>query len=129
MRVQRGFFESRSKARAAIEAGLVSANGFAVSKPAEPLSEDAVIEAAPAFAWVARSGLKLVAGLDAFGVDPAGQVCLDLGSSTGGFTDVLLARGAAKVFAVDVGHDQLHASLRDRPKVVSLERRARAARR
>lgn len=119
--VERGFFESRTKARAAIEAGLVRVNGVLLSKPAEPIDERATIEASAAHPWVSRAGLKLDAGLDAFGVDPAGRLCLDIGASTGGFMQVLLARGAAKVIAVDVGHDQLHASLRADPRVLSLE--------
>jgi 23S rRNA (cytidine1920-2'-O)/16S rRNA (cytidine1409-2'-O)-methyltransferase len=119
--VERGFFESRAKARAAIEAGLVRADGQVVAKPAANLAPDARIEASAPHPWVSRAGLKLVAGLDAFGFDPAGQTCLDIGASTGGFTQVLLSRRAVKVFAVDVGHGQLHAILRDEPRVVSLE--------
>jgi 23S rRNA (cytidine1920-2'-O)/16S rRNA (cytidine1409-2'-O)-methyltransferase len=92
--VERGLFESRTRAQAAIAAGLVTANGIV---------------------------LKLVAALDHFGFDPAGRVCLDAGASTGGFTEVLLARGARRVYAVDVGHGQLHVRLRKRPEVVSLE--------
>lgn len=119
--VERGFFESRAKAREAIEAGLVSAGGKPVRKPSETLAEDAAIAAKAPHPWVSRAGLKLVAGLDAFGIDPAGRTCLDVGSSTGGFTQVLLARGAARVVAVDVGRDQLHPSLRADPRVVSRE--------
>ena len=119
--VSTGRFDSRARARAAIEAGLVRVGGRVVKKPSEVVEDDAPIEAQAPHPWVSRAGLKLVAGLDAFGVDPAGAVCLDVGSSTGGFTQVLLARGAAKVYAVDVGRDQLHASLRADPRVISME--------
>lgn len=120
--VERGLFESRAKAREAIEAGLVTANGTPVRKPSDTIAHDAKIEAKAPYPWVSRGGLKLVAGLDHFRIDPASLVCLDVGSSTGGFTHVLLARGAAKVFAVDVGQDQLHGSLRTDPRVISLEK-------
>lgn len=119
--VSTGRFDSRARARAAIEAGLVRVAGRQVTKPSETFDADAPIDAEAPHPWVSRAGLKLVAGLDAFGVDPAGALCLDVGSSTGGFTQVLLARGAAKVYAVDVGRDQLHASLRADPRVVSME--------
>jgi 23S rRNA (cytidine1920-2'-O)/16S rRNA (cytidine1409-2'-O)-methyltransferase len=120
--VERGLFESRAKAREAIEAGLVSANGAAVRKASDTIAHDAKIEAKAPYPWVSRGGLKLVAGLDHFSIDPTGLTCLDVGASTGGFTHVLLARDAAKVFAVDVGQDQLHASLRGDPRVTSLEK-------
>jgi len=119
--VARGHFESRARAREAIEAGLVRVDGRVVKKPSEPVGEDARIEARAPHPWVSRAGLKLAAGLDAFSVDPAGATCLDLGSSTGGFTQVLLSRRAARVYAVDVGHGQLHASLREDPRIVSME--------
>jgi 23S rRNA (cytidine1920-2'-O)/16S rRNA (cytidine1409-2'-O)-methyltransferase len=119
--VERGLFESRAKAQAAIEAGLVLANETPVTKASLELSPDAVLRARPAHPFVSRGGVKLAAALDHFGFDPAGQVCLDVGASTGGFTEVLLARGAARVYAVDVGRDQLHRSLRDRSEVVMLE--------
>jgi 23S rRNA (cytidine1920-2'-O)/16S rRNA (cytidine1409-2'-O)-methyltransferase len=119
--VERGVFESRAKARAAIEAGLVRVDGVALKKPSDMIAADAAIEASAPHPWVSRAGLKLVAGLDAFAINPAGRLCLDIGSSTGGFTQVLLARGAARVVAVDVGHDQLHASLRGDARVLSLE--------
>jgi 23S rRNA (cytidine1920-2'-O)/16S rRNA (cytidine1409-2'-O)-methyltransferase len=112
--VDRGLFESRAKAQAAIEAGLVSAGGKPVRKASEEI-------ASPAHPYVSRGGVKLAAALDQFGFDPRGRVCLDVGASTGGFTQVLLERGAAKVYAVDVGHGQLHASLRARPEVICLE--------
>lgn len=120
--VARGLAESRAKARAAIEAGGVTANGAPVDKPADLIAEDAALELVPPHPWVSRGGVKLAAALDAFAVDPTGRICLDVGASTGGFTHVLLSRGAAKVYAVDVGQGQLRASLRDDPRVVNLER-------
>ena len=119
--VERGLFESRAQAQAAIEAGLVVANETRVTKASQELAADAVLRAEPAHPYVSRGGVKLKAALDHFGFDPAGQVCLDVGASTGGFTDVLLARGATRVFAVDVGKGQLHRKLRVRPEVVMLE--------
>ena len=119
--VERGLFESRAKAQAAIAAGLVSADGKPVRKASEEIAADAAIEATPAHPYVSRGGLKLVAALDHFGFEPKGRVCLDVGASTGGFTEVLLERGAARVYAVDVGRGQLHERLRVRPEVVSLE--------
>lgn len=119
--VERGLFESRAKAQAAIEAGLVTANGVVVRKPAETIASDATLEASAAYPHVSRSGLKLAAALDHFGFDPKGRVCLDVGASTGGFTQVLIERGARLVYAVDVGREQLHQSLRGRPDIVSLE--------
>ena len=119
--VERGLFDSRAKAQAAIAAGLVSANGVTVRKPSEEIAVDAAIEASPAHPYVSRGGVKLAAALDRFGFDPKGRVCLDVGASTGGFTQVLLERGAARVYAVDVGRGQLHGSLRARPEVMSLE--------
>ncbi|WP_349371310.1 TlyA family RNA methyltransferase [Salinarimonas sp.] len=115
--VARGLFESRAKAQAAIAAGLVSADGAPVRKASEALPETAAIEASAPHPYVSRGALKLEAGLDAFGFDPAGLACLDVGASTGGFTDVLLARGARHVVAVDVGRDQLHPRLRADPRV------------
>jgi len=120
--VARGLVESRAKARAAIEAGGVTADGAVVGKPADLVDEAAVLEVVAPHPWVSRGGVKLAAALDAFGVDPAGRVCLDVGASTGGFTAVLCTRGAAKVYAVDVGTGQLHAKLRGDARVVSLEK-------
>jgi 23S rRNA (cytidine1920-2'-O)/16S rRNA (cytidine1409-2'-O)-methyltransferase len=117
----RAALESRAKAQAAIAAGLVTADDQPVRKPSDELPLDARIAAAPAFPWVSRGGVKLAHALDALAIDIAGKTCLDVGASTGGFTEVLLARGAARVFAVDVGSDQLHPRLRGRPEVVSLE--------
>jgi 23S rRNA (cytidine1920-2'-O)/16S rRNA (cytidine1409-2'-O)-methyltransferase len=119
--VARGLAESRAKARAAIEAGGVLADGIVVGKPSDLIAADSALDVTPAYPWVSRGGVKLAAALDAFGVDPAGRICLDVGASTGGFTHVLVSRGAAHVYAVDVGRDQLHASLRADPRVASLE--------
>jgi 23S rRNA (cytidine1920-2'-O)/16S rRNA (cytidine1409-2'-O)-methyltransferase len=119
--VARGLFESRAKAQAAIAAGLVTADDRPVQKPSDELPLDARIAAAAAFPWVSRGGVKLAHALDALAIDPTGKTCLDVGASTGGFTEVLLARGARRVFAVDVGRDQLHPRLRARPEIVSLE--------
>jgi 23S rRNA (cytidine1920-2'-O)/16S rRNA (cytidine1409-2'-O)-methyltransferase len=119
--VERGLFESRAKAQAAIAAGLVIADDRPVRKASDEIAADAVVEASPAHPWVSRGGSKLVAALDRFGFDPAGRMCLDVGASTGGFTEVLLTRGARHVTAVDVGSDQLHASLRARPEITVLE--------
>jgi 23S rRNA (cytidine1920-2'-O)/16S rRNA (cytidine1409-2'-O)-methyltransferase len=119
--VARGLFESRAKAQAAIAAGLVTADDRPVQKPSDELPVDARIAAAAAFPWVSRGGVKLAHALDALRIDVADKTCLDVGASTGGFTEVLLARGARRVFAVDVGRDQLHPRLRARSEVVSLE--------
>ena len=119
--VERGLFESRAKAQAAIEAGLVTANDAAVRKASEEIPIDAQLQATAAHPYVSRGGVKLAAALDHFGFDPRGRVCLDVGASTGGFTQVLLECGARRVYAVDVGRGQLHDSLRVRPEVVSLE--------
>ncbi len=119
--VERGLFASRARAVAAIRAGLVTADGRAVERPADLVALDARIEASAPHPYVSRGGLKLAAALDAFGLDPRDRICLDVGASTGGFTDVLLRRGATHVTALDVGRDQLHASLRAQPRVTSLE--------
>jgi 23S rRNA (cytidine1920-2'-O)/16S rRNA (cytidine1409-2'-O)-methyltransferase len=117
-----GLFESRSKAREAIEAGLVSADGRIVVKPSEQIAESARITARAPYPWVSRGGVKLAHALDSFGVDPTGLYCLDIGASTGGFTDVLLSRGARHVVAVDVGHGQLHPRIACDARVTALER-------
>jgi 23S rRNA (cytidine1920-2'-O)/16S rRNA (cytidine1409-2'-O)-methyltransferase len=119
--VDRGLFESRAKAQAAIEAGLVTADERTVLKPSEQIPTDAELRASPAHPYVSRGGLKLAAALDHFGFDPKNRICLDVGASTGGFTQVLLARGARRIYAVDVGTNQLHQRLRTRPEVVSLD--------
>jgi 23S rRNA (cytidine1920-2'-O)/16S rRNA (cytidine1409-2'-O)-methyltransferase len=120
--VERGLFQSRAKAQAAIAAGLVTADTVLVRKASESIPVGAALAAEPAFPWVSRGGVKLDGALDRFDVSLAGRVCLDVGSSTGGFTHVLLARGARRIYAVDVGTGQLHPGLRDEPKIVSLER-------
>lgn len=119
--VERGLFESRAKAQAAIEAGLVLADDVAVRKASEEIAVDADLRASAPHPYVSRGGLKLQAALDHFSFDPRGRICLDVGASTGGFTQVLLERGAKCVYAVDVGRAQLHHSLRARPEVISLE--------
>jgi 23S rRNA (cytidine1920-2'-O)/16S rRNA (cytidine1409-2'-O)-methyltransferase len=119
--VERGLFDSRAKAQAAIAAGLVTANAAPIHKASEEIAVDAALSATPAHPYVSRGGVKLAAALDHFGFDPKGRVCLDIGASTGGFTQVLLERGAKCVYAIDVGRGQLHGSLRERPEVVSYE--------
>jgi 23S rRNA (cytidine1920-2'-O)/16S rRNA (cytidine1409-2'-O)-methyltransferase len=119
--VARGLFESRAKAQAAIEAGLVTADDMPVRKSSEEIPADARLRASAAHPYVSRGGVKLAAALDHFGFNPLGRVCLDVGASTGGFTQVLIERSARRVYAVDVGHSQLHESLRARPEVVSFE--------
>lgn len=119
---QRGLMPSRARARDAILRGTVTVNGAPAKKPNQMVGpDDELTLDDPAAGYVSRAALKLLAGLDAGKIDVGGKTCLDVGSSTGGFTQVLLERGAAKVFAVDVGHDQLHQSLRDDARVVSLE--------
>jgi len=121
--VERGLAESRARAQALILAGLVYEGTRRVEKPGDGVTQpEALSVRGRDHPWVSRGGLKLVKGLDHFGIDPAGLVGLDVGASTGGFTDVLLSRGAAKVYAVDVGHGQLAWSLRQDPRVVVLER-------
>ena len=120
--VSRALVESRAKARAAIVAGGVRADGVLVAKPSDLIDEDASLEVSPPHPWVSRGGVKLACALDAFGVDPAGRICLDIGASTGGFTHVLVSRGAARVYAIDVGLGQLRALLRGDSRVVSLEK-------
>jgi 23S rRNA (cytidine1920-2'-O)/16S rRNA (cytidine1409-2'-O)-methyltransferase len=119
--VQRGLAPSRAQAREAIETGKVTVNGVLATKAGQVVSDGALIEAIPLHPWVSRGGIKLAHALDVFKVDPAGRHCLDIGSSTGGFTDVLLSGGARRVVAVDVGSGQLHPRLRDDPRVISLE--------
>lgn len=121
--VSRGFAESRAKAQAAIAAGGVTADGRPVRRPSEMLEPGAALTVTPAHPYVSRGGVKLAHALEAFGIDPEGRLCLDVGASTGGFTDALLRAGAARVFAVDVGRGQLHPRLADDPRVVSLEAR------
>lgn len=119
----RGLAASREKARALIDAGLATVNGRPIAKPAQKVSERDVLEVlGQAHPYVGRGGLKLEKAMRVFEVDPAGQVCVDIGASTGGFTDVLLQNGAAKVYAVDVGFGQLDPLLSSDPRVVSMER-------
>lgn len=119
----RGLVRSRAEARRAIEAGLVSVGGRAAVKASEPVGDDeAILLTGPVHPYVSRGGLKLAHALDHFAIAVEGRLALDVGASTGGFTDVLLRRGARRVYAVDVGHGQLDATLRDDPRVVSLER-------
>jgi 23S rRNA (cytidine1920-2'-O)/16S rRNA (cytidine1409-2'-O)-methyltransferase len=121
--VARGLAPSREKAQAMILAGLVEVDGRRVEKAGTPVAEDAEIRVAgPAHPYVSRGGVKLAAALDAFGIDPSGAVCLDIGASTGGFTDCLLQRGAARIYAVDVGSGQIDAKLRSDPRVVLREK-------
>jgi 23S rRNA (cytidine1920-2'-O)/16S rRNA (cytidine1409-2'-O)-methyltransferase len=119
--VARGLFESRAKARAAIEAGGVLADGRPVLKVSELLADDAALTATPAHPWVGRGALKLEHALALWPIEVAGRLVLDVGASTGGFTEVCLAAGARRVYAVDVGRGQLHASLAGDPRVVGLE--------
>jgi 23S rRNA (cytidine1920-2'-O)/16S rRNA (cytidine1409-2'-O)-methyltransferase len=119
--VERGLFESRAKAQAAVAAGRVTADAVIIRRPAHEVSRDAALHAEPAHPYVSRGGVKLAAALEHFGLDPFGHVCLDVGASTGGFADVLLTRGARRVYAVDVGRHQLHSSLRERPQLISIE--------
>lgn len=118
----RGLLPSRARARDAILRGTVTVNGMVASKPHQPVgADDVVVLEDPAARYVSRAALKLIAGLDAADIGVSGKVCLDAGASTGGFTQVLLERGAARVYAVDVGHGQLHERLLSDPLVVSLE--------
>jgi 23S rRNA (cytidine1920-2'-O)/16S rRNA (cytidine1409-2'-O)-methyltransferase len=120
--VDSGLATSRSRAADLVRCGAVSVEGVAVVKPGALVRPDAELAVdSDAFPYVSRGGLKLAAALDAFGFYPEGRVALDLGASTGGFTDVLLSRGAVKVYAVDVGRDQLDKTLRANPRVVVLE--------
>lgn len=120
--LSRGLVASRSRARDAVQRGTVKVNGKTVTKPSSTVASDAVIEIDdPVQAYVSRAALKLEAALNHFGLDPAGLDCLDIGASTGGFTEVLLARGANHVIAVDVGHGQLHPRLMENDRVTSFE--------
>jgi 23S rRNA (cytidine1920-2'-O)/16S rRNA (cytidine1409-2'-O)-methyltransferase len=120
--VQRGLVETRAKAQARILAGDVLVGDRPVTKAGTAVAEDAELRLrGDALPFVSRGGLKLAGGLDTFGIDPAGWTCFDAGASTGGFTDCLLQRGAAKVYAVDVGTNQLHWKLRSDPRVISME--------
>jgi 23S rRNA (cytidine1920-2'-O)/16S rRNA (cytidine1409-2'-O)-methyltransferase len=119
--VERGLFESRARAQAAIGAGRVTANGKLIAKPSETIPDDAEIDAEPAHPWVSRGGVKLAGALEQYPIDIEDHVCVDVGSSTGGFTEVLLNYGASLVYAIDVGRGQLHPSLHGNSKIVSME--------
>jgi 23S rRNA (cytidine1920-2'-O)/16S rRNA (cytidine1409-2'-O)-methyltransferase len=119
--VSRGLFESREKAQRALMAGLVEAAGRRDAKSGDRVRADIEIRVHGGEKYVSRGGLKLEAALDAFAIDPAGWTCLDIGASTGGFTDCLLQRGAAKVHALDVGHGQLHWKIRSDARVAVQE--------
>lgn len=119
---QRGLAESRAKAQALILAGSVVAGDHRVEKPGQLLDESVELRLKEGLRYVSRGGLKLEKALDHFALSPLGRVCVDLGASTGGFTDVLLQRGALRVHAVDVGHGQLHQKLRDDPRVIQHDR-------
>ena len=116
-----GYYDSRARAQAAIKAGLVSVDGKRVKKPSEKIKAGAVVTAGREHPWVSRGGVKLDHALTVFGVNPTGRIALDVGASTGGFSQVLATRGAAKIYAIDVGHGQLHVSLHDHPKIISIE--------
>ncbi|MCZ8313937.1 TlyA family RNA methyltransferase [Phreatobacter sp.] len=119
--VERGHFDSRARAQEAIAAGLVSVDGRVLRKASEPIADGAAITAEQPHPWVSRGGVKLAAALAAFGVAPKGRTCLDVGSSTGGFSHVLLTGGAAGIIAIDTGRDQFHASLRHDPRITLME--------
>jgi 23S rRNA (cytidine1920-2'-O)/16S rRNA (cytidine1409-2'-O)-methyltransferase len=121
--VERGLVENRSRAAAIILSGKVFSGERRIEKAGDLLAEDAVLELrGQDHPWVSRGGVKLARGLDHFAIEPRGRICLDVGASTGGFTDVLLSRGATKIYAVDVGRGQLAWKLRQDPRVVVLER-------
>ena len=121
--VSRGLAENRSRAQALVLAGLVYSGERRLDKPGEPVSPDLPVEVrGKPHPWVSRGGIKLAHGLQRFGYDPAGRIAIDVGASTGGFTDVLLSRGAALVLTVDVGHGQLAWKLRNDPRVHVLEK-------
>lgn len=121
--VERGLFPSREKARRAVMAGVVQVDGQRVDKAGSAVGAEVRIELlGVSEPYVSRAGRKLEAALDHFGIDPSGWVCLDVGASTGGFTDCLLQHGAARVYAIDVGYGQLDYRLRREPRVVVMER-------
>lgn len=120
--VARGLFESRARAQAAIAAGLAFADGVQIKDPSTLIAPDSRLEAQASHPWVSRGGVKLAFALEHFGVSPKDRVCLDLGASTGGFCDVLLQGGAARVYAVDVGAGQLHPRVAADARLVNLEK-------
>ena len=119
--VEKKYFSSRARAKEAIECGEVLVNNKIVHAPDQEVSVGVTIEVKNSFPWVSRGALKLLAALDTFHIDPAGLTVLDIGASTGGFTEVLLSRGAKLVYAVDVGHEQMNKKLKSDPRVVSME--------
>lgn len=119
--VSRGLFDSRARAQAAVRAGLVRVDGHPVARPSDEVDSQAEIAAEAEHPFVSRGALKLEGALDAFAIDPTGSVALDVGASTGGFTELLLQRGARHVYAVDVGRDQFHPRLRGRADITLLE--------
>lgn len=118
---QRRLIRSRSRAQRMIAAGRVKVDGRILTRPGHPIDPEAEIEILSFEQYVSRGGDKLEAALEQFKIDPKHRICLDIGASTGGFTDCLLQHGAAKVYAIDVGHDQLHPRIRRHPKVVVRE--------
>ena len=120
--VERGVAESRERAQALIAAGEVTVHGRVMDKAGAQVDSSVEIVIREPLPYVSRGGYKLAGALDAFGVNPAGMLCADIGASTGGFTDVLLQRGAAKVYAVDVGYGQLAWKLRQDPRVIVMDR-------
>jgi 23S rRNA (cytidine1920-2'-O)/16S rRNA (cytidine1409-2'-O)-methyltransferase len=119
--VERGLFESRARAQAAIAAGLVTADDVVVAKPSAEIATDALLHATAPHPWVSRGGVKLADALDRTGISVQGRTALDVGASTGGFSEVLLTRGARLVYAAEVGHSQLHPRLRGRTDLVLFE--------
>ncbi|RUZ98505.1 TlyA family RNA methyltransferase, partial [Mesorhizobium sp. M7A.F.Ca.CA.002.05.1.1] len=120
--VQRGLFASRSRARDAVERGTVTVDGVIARKPGQSVLPQCLVAIDdPAQGYVSRAALKLIGGLDHFGLDPAGSEALDIGASTGGFTQVLLERGVVHVTAVDVGHGQMHPDIGGDPRVTVIE--------
>ncbi len=118
---QRRLIRSRSRAQRIIEAGQVKVDGRIMTRPGHPIDSEADIEILKIEHYVSRGGEKLEAALEQFRIDPKGLVCLDVGASTGGFTDCLLQHGAKKVYAIDVGHDRMHAKIRRDPRVIARE--------
>jgi 23S rRNA (cytidine1920-2'-O)/16S rRNA (cytidine1409-2'-O)-methyltransferase len=120
--VARGFYQSRARAQAAIAAGLVRADGVLIRKASDTIAATAAVDASPEHPYVSRGGVKLAAALDHFHLDVADRVCLDVGASTGGFSELLLVRGARRVYAVDVGTKQLHPRVEAHSEIVAMER-------
>src|SRR5690349_16495768 len=119
--VEHGYAKSRAEAQEAIEAGNVFDGGRRITKPSQRLNESAHIKYKPTHPFVSRGALKLAGALNHFDLSPHNRICLDLGASTGGFSEVLLARGASRIHAIDVGHGQLHPKIASDPRVTSLE--------